>query len=111
MGDQEKNFAELAKEKFNALQKEEDELKAKLAQIQKEKNLLPPDTVEFIITQDDSIGVRDKFNIVKWNGIFGLILVLVILSLFLNIGTSFWVAMGIPISLMGAIIFLPVFDR
>ncbi len=80
------------------------------ALIEKEKGLLPPGTIDFIVTQDDSINVLNKFTIVKWNGIMGLILVFVILATFLNMGTSFWVAMGIPISLLGTIIFLPFFD-
>jgi len=78
--------------------------------IKKEKALLPPETIDFIVTQDDSINVLNKFTIVKWNGIMGLVLVFIILATFLNMGTSFWVAMGIPISLLGTLIFLPFFD-
>ncbi len=80
------------------------------ALIEKEKGLLQPGTIDFIVTQDDSINVLNKFTIVKWNGIMRLTLVFIILATFLNLGTSFWVAMGIPISLLGTIIFLPLFD-
>ncbi|GAK56459.1 acriflavin resistance protein [Candidatus Vecturithrix granuli] len=80
------------------------------AMIAEEQATLPADTIEFMITRDDSTGVRDKFEIVKSNGAVGLILVFIILAIFLNIRTSFWVAMGIPVSLMGTLILLPFFD-
>ncbi len=75
-----------------------------------EQDSLPPDMMTVVITDDESAGVRDKFEIVKSNGLIGLILVFIVLALFLNINTSFWVAMGIPASLMGTIILLPFFD-
>jgi multidrug efflux pump subunit AcrB len=76
----------------------------------KKQASMPEGMVDIIITEDDSAGVKDKFDIVKSNGLMGLILVFVVLMLFLNFGTSFWVAMGIPISLLGTMIFLPLFD-
>ena len=78
--------------------------------VEEEKTKFTDGEVEFLYTSDDSIGVRDKFNIVKVNGILGLVLVLLVLSAFLNIRSSFWVAMGIPVSLMGVFILMPFFD-
>ncbi|MCP4703194.1 MAG: efflux RND transporter permease subunit, partial [candidate division Zixibacteria bacterium] len=40
----------------------------------------------------------------------GLILVVLLLPLFLNVRTAFWVAMGIPVTMLGAIFLLPKFD-
>ncbi len=79
------------------------------ALVEKEKQNLP-DTIAFLYTNDVSISVRDKFDIVKNNGIMGLVLVLVVLSAFLNIRSSFWVALGIPFSMLGVLILLPLFD-
>ncbi|GAK58265.1 acriflavin resistance protein [Candidatus Vecturithrix granuli] len=79
------------------------------ALVDEEKQNLP-DTIEFLYTNDVSTSVRDKFEIVKNNGIMGLILVLVVLSAFLNIRSSFWVAVGIPFSMLGVLILLPLFD-
>ncbi|WP_455219745.1 efflux RND transporter permease subunit, partial [Kaarinaea lacus] len=40
----------------------------------------------------------------------GLSLVLIVLALFLNFRVAFWVAVGIPISILGVIFLLPIFD-
>ncbi len=55
---------------------------------------------------DSSIEVRDRIDLLVRNGMQGLILVFVILALFLDLKLAFWVAMGIPISLLGACIVL-----
>ncbi len=80
------------------------------ALISREQRLLPPDTIEFVLTRDDALRIHDKFQIVKLNGLLGLTLVFLVLAAFLSFHTSFWVAMGIPVSLMGVMIVLPFFD-
>ena len=40
----------------------------------------------------------------------GLALVLIVLAIFLNIRSAFWVALGIPFSMLGVITLLPFFD-
>jgi multidrug efflux pump subunit AcrB len=79
------------------------------ALIEKEKAYLP-ETIEFLYSSDVSIDVRNSFEVVGSNGAIGLILVLIALSLFLNVRSSFWVAMGIPVSLFGVVFLLPLFD-
>jgi len=61
-----------------------------------------------IYTNDTSRVVRNSFNVVLSNGLIGLILVILILPLFLNVRTAFWVAMGIPVTMLGAIYLLPI---
>jgi len=52
----------------------------------------------------DSAGyISDRLALLRSNGIQGLLLVTLMLSIFLNVRLAFWVAMGIPISVMGAI--------
>ncbi|MFT6580471.1 MAG: efflux RND transporter permease subunit [Alphaproteobacteria bacterium] len=46
--------------------------------------------------------IRGRIDLLLKNGIGGLVLVLIILFIFLNTPTAFWVAMGIPTSLMAA---------
>ncbi len=76
-----------------------------------EKSRLPEDSpINFVYTADSSKLVRNKLNIVSSNGIIGLTLVLIVLSLFLNVRSAFWVAMGIPFTLLGTITLLPLFD-
>jgi len=65
--------------------------------------------IEFLYALDVSKKVRNQFEIVRWNGLIGLGLVLLVLTIFLNLRTAFWVAAGIPISLLGVTFLLPFF--
>ncbi len=52
----------------------------------------------------DSAGyIADRLALLRSNGVQGLLLVALMLSIFLHVRLAFWVAMGIPISVMGAI--------
>jgi multidrug efflux pump subunit AcrB len=51
---------------------------------------------------DVSIDVHDRIELLSRNGIQGLILVFLVLAVFLELRLAFWVAMGIPISILGA---------
>ncbi len=51
---------------------------------------------------DRSVDVRDRMNLLMKNGFQGLLLVFLMLVLFLDLRLSFWVAMGIPIAVLGA---------
>jgi len=52
----------------------------------------------------DSAGyISDRLALLRSNGLQGLLLVTLMLSIFLNVRLAFWVAMGIPVSVMGAI--------
>lgn len=53
--------------------------------------------------------VQDRIDLLSRNGLQGIILVFLVLALFLNLGLAFWVALGIPISFMGAFIILEYF--
>ncbi|MCX7397419.1 MAG: efflux RND transporter permease subunit [Planctomycetales bacterium] len=75
----------------------------------KQKDL--PPGYEFTTWGDSSIEVRDRLDLLVRNGMQGLILVFVILSMFLDLKLAFWVAMGIPISLLGACAVLWQFDQ
>ena len=48
--------------------------------------------------------LKDRISLLSENGIFGLVLVLLSLGLFLNIKLSAWVAFGIPFSFLGMFI-------
>jgi len=51
---------------------------------------------EISLLDDESRELRNRLNIILYNGTIGLILVLTVLLAFLNFRTAFWVAMGIP---------------
>ena len=59
---------------------------------------------------DDSQIVKGRISTLTTNAIQGLILVFALLSLFLRPSIALWVCIGIPVSFMGAFIFMPVMD-
>jgi multidrug efflux pump subunit AcrB len=79
----------------------------KLAEEEK-KNL--SGKVDFLYANDMSKYVRNMFSAVLMNCLIGLVLVVLVLMIFLDLRTAFWVAMGIPLSLLGVIFLLPFFD-
>ena len=68
-----------------------------------------PDGVEFALSNDFSTYVRNRLDVVRSNGLIGLALVMLMLSIFLNLRSAFWVAMGIPVTLLGTIFLMPFF--
>lgn len=70
---------------------------------------LPPG-VNWAITNDRADIYRQRLGLLLKNAAWGLILVLLLLGLFLEIKLAFWVTMGIPISFLGAFLFLPSVD-
>ncbi len=52
---------------------------------------------------DQSVEISDRLSLMMKNGLMGMGFVLLTLSLFLNLRTAFWVAMGLPIAFAGAL--------
>ncbi len=57
---------------------------------------------------DDSKQLDNRLSTLVSSGIYGSILVLIVLSLFLRPAIAFWVFLGVPVSFMGAFIFMPL---
>jgi multidrug efflux pump subunit AcrB len=68
-----------------------------------------PEGVVVLYAGDASRIVGNSFNVVLSNGLIGLALVIIILPVFLSLRTAFWVAMGIPVAMLGTIFLLPLF--
>lgn len=51
------------------------------------------------LMDDESYAVTNRLDIVTSNGTLGFFLIIIVLLLFLNLKTGFWVAMGIPFSI------------
>jgi multidrug efflux pump subunit AcrB len=68
-----------------------------------------PEGVSIDLSNDTSRLVRNRLGVVSKNGLLGLLLVLVVLATFLNLRSAIWVAMGIPVSLLGTLFLLPMF--
>lgn len=58
-------------------------------------------TVDLVRTRAE--GITDRLNILLQNGLMGLGLVVLLLFLFLNARTAFWVAAGIPVAMCAAV--------
>jgi multidrug efflux pump subunit AcrB len=67
-----------------------------------------PAGVKLALTQDVSSIVRNRLTMLVTNGWQGLVLVFVVMWLFFAFRFSFWVAMGLPVSFLGALFFLPL---
>ncbi len=67
-----------------------------------------PDAIDWTINNDRSDIYRQRLELLLKNAFIGLTLVLIVLSLFLEFKLAFWVTMGIPISFLGGLLFLPV---
>jgi multidrug efflux pump subunit AcrB len=75
-----------------------------------EKQAELPEGAELYMTYDSVEDYRSQLNLVGSNAAMGLVLVLIVLSLFLRPVVAFWVAVGIAISFMGSFIFMPTVD-
>jgi len=69
---------------------------------------LPPG-IGVAVWRDWSEIFRERMSLLLRNARLGLVLVLLLLGLFLEVRLAFWVTMGIPISILGALLLLPFF--
>ena len=75
----------------------------------KEAKLPPGYSME--VWGDTSVDVRDRIRLLRDNGLQSLVLVFIVLTLFLERKLAFWVALGIPVSILGAGIVLMLFGQ
>ena len=81
-----------------------DSVKAYVAQ----KSAEVPEGLNLDVWIDESIPLNRRINALTKNAYAGLVLVLLILTLFLRFKVALWVAAGIPIAVLGAIWMFPV---
>ncbi len=77
-------------------------------QIKKIKKSLPPG-LEIAVLRDMSNIYKQRMDLMVRNAYLGLGLVFILLALFLETRLAFWVSLGIPISFLGSLFFLPWF--
>ncbi len=78
--------------------------------ISKYENRYKDKGIEIIKVVDFTYYTKSLLSIVRNNAIIGFFLVCLMLFLFLNFHTALWVAVGIPLSVLMAYIFFPLFD-
>ncbi len=73
-----------------------------------ELNQTLPGGLSIDVRNDRSEIYQQRLNLMLKNGFLGLGLVFILLALFLEPRLAFWVSLGIPISFLGSLLFLPV---
>ena len=73
------------------------------------RHRMPPG-VELAIWFDETTHVKSRQEMMLRNGRNGFILVLIILVLFLSPRVAFWTPLGIPVSILGTLALMPIFD-
>ena len=68
-----------------------------------------PEGISIEYSNDKSRLVSNRLNVVIYNGLLGLALVMLMLALFLDWRSAFWVALSIPVVLLGTLFMLPIF--
>ncbi len=67
-----------------------------------------PEGLSLTVWRDDSQYLRDRLDILIRNGRGGFVLVFCVLALFLRLRLAFWVAIGVPVSILGALWLFPM---
>ena len=75
-----------------------------------EARLRLPDGLAMTIWDDDSRHLAERIGMMLRNAVGGFLMVLVLLAFFLKLRVAFWVAMGVPVSVFGALALMPAFD-
>ncbi|MBT3220748.1 MAG: efflux RND transporter permease subunit, partial [Proteobacteria bacterium] len=70
-----------------------------------------PDNIALDIWGDRSEILQGRIDLLLKNAFLGFLFVVVVLSLFLDVGLAFWVSLGIPISFFGAFLLMPGADQ
>ena len=65
--------------------------------------------VKLNVSRDSSITLKQRTELLQENGLIGIFLVLLLLSIFLKPTLALWVAFGLPISFLGMFIFASYF--
>ena len=79
-------------------------------QVAGELRLTLPESVSIELIRTRAEAITGRLNILLENGLLGLGLVVLLLFLFLNARTAFWVAAGIPVAMTAAVAMMYAFD-
>lgn len=86
------------------------EIAAAVEQVLDELATTLPPGVHVRIDSNDAENFRDRLMLLLENGGLAIIIVLVILGVFLEYRLAFWIMMGMTISFVGGVLFLPALD-
>lgn len=86
------------------------EIESIVKEILEEYKITLPPGVNIRIDSNRAEDYRERLSLLTENGLLAIVIVMVILGLFLEYRLAFWVMMGMTISFIGAMIFLPIVD-
>ena len=86
------------------------EIAAAVRDYVRQKQIQLPEGLTLTTWRDESRILRSRLDLMIKNGLAGLALVVLTLTLFLRVGLAFWVSLGIPISFLGCLMALPYLD-
>lgn len=84
------------------------EIAAKVQTIMEEAESSFPQGVQYRIDSNAAEDYQERLSLLTENGALAILIVLFILALFLEYRLAFWVMMGMTISFVGALLFLPL---
>lgn len=84
------------------------EIEATVKEILAEFESALPPGVQYRIEGNRAEDYRERLSLLTENGLLAIVIVLFILTLFLEYKLAFWVMMGMAISFIGAMVFLPL---
>ena len=89
-------------------QKNKDAIKAveEIKEITNQFKKTIPNNIKIYLSNDSSYWVEGRFDSMVKTGIYGIIAVLIVLTLFLDIRSAFLAALGLPIAFFGAFILM-----
>jgi len=65
-----------------------------------------PENVQIQLWMDQSINMLERLSLVVENGLIGILLVMLVLTIFLNLRIAFWVGMGLPLCFAGGLLLM-----
>ncbi len=84
------------------------EIAANVKSIMQDAEVSFPPGVQYRIDSNTADDYRERLSLLTENGVIAILIVIFILALFLEYRLAFWVMMGMTISFVGALLFLPV---
>ena len=86
------------------------EVATAVERVLQELNTTLPPGVQWRIDSNDAENFNDRLDLLMENGALAIIIVLTILGIFLAYRLAFWIMMGMCISFIGGLLFLPAVD-
>lgn len=75
--------------------------------VERERTKLP-DSVGMTLSRDRAVEYRERLSLLVQNGVLGLLLVVIALGMLLELRVAFWTAVGIPVSVIGSLVLMPL---